>query len=111
MVSKAEGAVKTVLVGNTHHRKVIKERDRGEMNSSDQLALVEVLFRQKLGLKFMSYVYKWLLKKKEDGEEGYQSDNSYSLTHCLSSETLHQGQVVVNKAGSQNLSCKIGSNL
>lgn len=59
----------------------------------------------------MSYVYKWLLKKKEDGEEGYQSDNSYSLTHCLSSETLHQGQVVVNKAGSQNLSCKIGSNL
>ena len=35
MVSKAEGAVKTVLVGNTHHRKVIKERDRDEMNSSD----------------------------------------------------------------------------
>lgn len=59
----------------------------------------------------MSYVYKWLLKKKEDGEEGYQSDNSYSHTPCLSSETLHQGQVVVNKEGSQNLSCKIGSNL
>lgn len=58
----------------------------------------------------MSYMYEWLLRKKEDGEEGYHSDNCYSHTHCLSSETLHQGQVAVNKAGSQNLSCKIGSN-
>lgn len=37
MVSKAEGAVKTVLVGNTHRRpkEGDQERDRGKMNSFD----------------------------------------------------------------------------
>lgn len=49
-------------------------------------------------------------EKEEDGER-VSSDNSYSLLPIAYPLKPSTRSVVVNKAGSQNLSCKIGSNL